>query len=69
METLLVSNKRFTYRDFSPFFKGPVRAVLTKNAERKVVQSYKNLQTALNQKVEVYGVSTGFGNLSNISIL
>ncbi len=60
METLLVSNKRFTFRDFSPFFKGPVRVILTKNAERKVVQSHKNLQAALNQKVEVYGVSTGF---------
>ena len=68
METLLVSNKRFTFKDFSPFFKGPVRVILTKNAERKVVQSHKNLQAALNQKVEVYGVSTGFGNLSDISI-
>ncbi|MFL2982871.1 MAG: histidine ammonia-lyase [Candidatus Neomarinimicrobiota bacterium] len=68
METLLVSTKRITFKEFSPLFRGPVKVALTKSAEKNIEKSHRNLCSILDRKITVYGVNTGFGNLSHISI-
>ena len=68
METLLVSTKKISYRDFAPLLSGPVKVSLTKQAEKNIENSHRNLSALLNQDTTIYGVNTGFGNLSNISI-
>ena len=68
METLLVSTKKINYRYFEPLFKGPVKVSLTKSAEKNIQRSYQNLSTLLDSETTIYGVNTGFGNLSHIPI-
>jgi len=68
METLLVSTKKITYRELAPLFKGPVKVSLTKGAEKNIERSYRNLCSLLEKETTIYGVNTGFGNLSHISI-
>ena len=68
METLLVSTKKISYREFAPLFNGPVKVSLTKQAEKNIEKSHRNLRALLNGDTTVYGVNTGFGNLSNIPI-
>ena len=68
METLLVSTKKISYRDFIPLFNGPVKVSLTKQAEKNIEKSHQNLHLLLNGDTTIYGVNTGFGNLSNIPI-
>ena len=68
METLLVSTKKISYRDFAPLFNGPVKVSLTKQAEKNIEKSHQNLHALLNGDTTIYGVNTGFGNLSNIPI-
>ena len=68
MDTLLVSTKKFTYQEFAPFFNGPVKVSLTKKSENNIKSSYRNLSSLLEQEETIYGVNTGFGKLSNISI-
>ena len=68
METLLVSTKKMSYKDFVPLFNGPVKVSLTKQAERNIEKSNQNLRALLSGNSIIYGVNTGFGNLSNIPI-
>ena len=68
METLLVSTKKISYRDFVPLFNGPVKVSLTKQAEKNIEKSHQNLRALLNGDTTMYGVNTGFGNLSNIPL-
>ena len=68
METLRVSTKQITYRDFEPFFEGPVRVSLTKEASNNIERSNTRLLSILDTKETIYGVNTGFGNLSHITI-
>ena len=68
METLRVSTKQITYRDFEPFFEGPVRVSLTKEASNNIERSNTRLLSILDTKETIYGVNTGFGNLSHIAI-
>ena len=69
METLRVSTKNITYRDFRPFFNGPVRVTLTKEASSNISRSNARLNSILKKEETIYGVNTGFGNLSHIAIL
>ena len=66
METLRVSTKQLTYRDCKPFFEGPVRVSLTKEASTNIERSHNRLLSILEKKETIYGVNTGFGNLSHI---
>jgi Histidine ammonia-lyase len=68
METLRVSTKQLTYRDCEPFFEGPVRVSLTKEASTNIERSHNRLLSILEKKETIYGVNTGFGNLSHIAI-
>ena len=68
MSSFLVSTKKYTYNEFEPFFTGPVKISLTKEAEKKIIRSHNNLLNNLKTEKPIYGVNTGYGNLSNISI-
>ncbi len=68
METLLVSNKNRTYKDFYPFYKGPVKVLLSSKSEKRIIKSHNHLINALKKGKSIYGVNTGFGNLSHITI-
>ena len=68
MSSFLVSTKKYTYNEFEPFFAGPVKISLTKEAEKKIIRSHNNLLNNLKTEKPIYGVNTGFGNLSNITI-
>ena len=68
METLHVSTKKISFKYFAPFFKGPVKVRLSKSAIHNIKRSHRNLQSILSSGESVYGVNTGFGNLSHIPI-
>ena len=68
METLLVSTKKYTFNDFRPFFLGPVKISLSLESEKNIKRSHKHLLDNLNTGKSIYGVNTGFGNLSHITI-
>ncbi|MFL3014538.1 MAG: histidine ammonia-lyase [Candidatus Neomarinimicrobiota bacterium] len=68
MKTLLVSTKKYTYQEFVSLLNGPVKVSLTKKAENNIKSSYRDLCSLLKEDQTIYGVNTGFGNLSNISI-
>ena len=68
MGSILISTRKYTYDEFKPFFHGPVNVALTKDSERNINRSHKHLVSNLKSGKPIYGVNTGFGNLSNISI-
>ena len=45
MKPLSVSTKTYSYNDFKPLFKGPVKVALTKLSERNIIRSNKLLNS------------------------
>ena len=68
MAGLSLSDRTFTLRDFIPFLEGPQPVHLTPGAKRLVNTSHELLSRALNDGVRIYGVTTGFGDLSQVDI-
>ncbi len=68
MKPIAVSNKTYTYDQFKPFFAGPVRVSLTKSSEKNIIRSNRLLNEKMKEGKTIYGVNTGFGNLSHIRI-
>ncbi|MBT3608507.1 MAG: histidine ammonia-lyase [Candidatus Marinimicrobia bacterium] len=68
MKILRISTRSYSYRDFAHLFNGPVCVTLTKNSLHNLKQSHKRLLAKINTGEMIYGVNTGFGNLSNIKI-
>ena len=68
MSSFLVSTKKYSYTDFLPFFLGPVKISLSKESEKNIKRSQKYLLHNLKENRSIYGVNTGFGNLSQIII-
>ncbi|MBT7373508.1 MAG: histidine ammonia-lyase [Candidatus Marinimicrobia bacterium] len=68
MKILRISTRSYSYRDFAHLFDGPVCVTLTKNSLHNLKQSHKRLLAKINTGEMIYGVNTGFGNLSNIKI-
>jgi len=68
MSSFLVSTKKYSYTDFLPFFLGPVKISLSKESEKNIKRSQKHLLHNLKKHRSIYGVNTGFGNLSQIII-
>ena len=68
MKILRISTRSYSYRDFALLFDGPVCVSLTKNSFYNLKQSYKRLLAKINTGETIYGVNTGFGNLSKIKI-
>ena len=68
MDTILISPKKITYKQFIPFLNGPVKARLSKIAIQNISKSQKDFSRIKNSRKPIYGVNTGFGNLSQIKI-
>ncbi len=68
MVPLQISNKIRHYRDFISFFIEPIKISISKSAKGRIVESHKILQNVLSAGKTIYGVNTGFGQLSQISI-
>jgi len=68
MKILRISTRSYSYRDFAHLFDGPVCVTLTKNSLHNLKQSHKRLLAKINTGETIYGVNTGFGNLSKIKI-
>ena len=68
METIKVSTKSIDYKYFAPLFSGPVRLSLTKESQKNLKKSNLRLKSQLKKNQTIYGVNTGFGNLSHIGI-
>ena len=68
METLRISTRTYTAGDFAPLFSGPTRINLAGSSVKNLNQSHKRLQEIIVSGKTIYGVNTGFGNLSDIHI-
>ena len=68
MSDLIISKENFTFKDFILPFKKAVKVQLSSDAEESINQSFKQLQSLLESGISVYGVTTGFGKLSQIQI-
>jgi histidine ammonia-lyase len=68
MPILLISTRSYKSSEFSPFFKGPVKVRLSLAVRKAVKISNQAFLLALEKKVKIYGVNTGFGKLSQITI-
>jgi len=68
MATLSISNRSFTFADFGPLLEHPQRVSLSPSARTSIRNSNKTLGIILASQKPVYGVNTGFGKLSDISI-
>ena len=68
METLHLSTKKIDYKYFAPLFRGPIKVRLSNNCLENIKNSHNNLCDLLKKDKTIYGVNTGFGNLSHILI-
>jgi len=68
MKILRISTRSYSYRDFAHLFDGPVCVTLTKKSLHNIRKSHKRLLKKINTGETIYGVNTGFGNLSKIKI-
>lgn len=68
MDTLRISTRSYSYNEFAPLFAGPLRIQLTTESLKNIQNSHKRLQAELKAGKTIYGVNTGFGNLSQFKI-
>ena len=68
METLRILDKNYSYQDFTPLLLSPAKITINKDSKKKIRESYKRLTEILLSGKTVYGVNTGFGQLSQIKI-
>ena len=68
MVTLRISTGTFSYKDFAHLFDGPIHVALTNDSIKNLQRSHERLISKINSGNTIYGVNTGFGNLSNIKI-
>ena len=61
MEKRIIADKPYTYKDFQPFFKGPVKIDLSRKSEKIIIKSQNYLARALESEKIIYGVNTGLG--------
>jgi histidine ammonia-lyase len=68
MPILPISTGSYKSTDFQPFFKGPVKVRLNAPARKAIKISNLAFLSALEKNTRIYGVNTGFGKLSQITI-
>lgn len=68
MGTLPISKTFLHAADFKSFLKASGKVRLSPDARQTIKKSNKNLHTLLASGINIYGVNTGFGKLSQISI-
>ncbi len=68
MGTLSISKTFLHTADFQSFLETSGKVRLTPDARQAIKKSHQNLKTLLSSGVNIYGVNTGFGKLSNVFI-
>jgi len=68
MRKLTLSPDLLSWMDLAPLLDGPLSVRITAKSRKSLKSSYLRLQKILSQDRKIYGVTTGFGNLSQITI-
>ncbi|MCK4903539.1 MAG: histidine ammonia-lyase [Candidatus Marinimicrobia bacterium] len=68
MLNVSVLHKKYFIEDFKKFLKHPVRVKLSPQVKKSIKDSHKNFMELQKKNVKIYGVNTGFGKLSQVSI-
>ncbi|MAD51394.1 MAG: histidine ammonia-lyase [Candidatus Marinimicrobia bacterium] len=68
MGTLSISKTFLHIADFQSFLEAHGKVRLTPDARQTIKKSHQNLKVLLASGVNIYGVNTGFGKLSKVSI-
>lgn len=68
MSTIPVAHKKYSIEDFKQFLEHPVRVRLTTQVKKSINDSHRIFTDLLKKNVKIYGVNTGFGKLSQVSI-
>ena len=68
MGRLTISNHSIHWCDLAPLLSSPARVSLSPEAKKSIRDSHKVLKKILSSGQQVYGVNTGFGQLSTVSI-
>lgn len=68
MGTLSISKTFLHIADFQSFLEAHGKVRLTPDARQAIKKSHQNLKVLLASGVNIYGVNTGFGKLSKVSI-
>ncbi len=68
MGSLKISDRIIQWQDFIPLLKGPVRLYLSPKIKKCIQDSHVQLKIILKENRMIYGVTTGFGKLAQVSI-
>ncbi|MFQ6611738.1 MAG: histidine ammonia-lyase [Fidelibacterota bacterium] len=68
MVTLSISPKNITWEDLAPFLAGPGKVRLSPETRKAIRSSYSRLTRILASNKKIYGVTTGFGKLAQVTI-
>jgi len=68
MSSILIDLKKYKVEDFSKLLQDRVLVKLSQDVIKSINSSNKIFNDLLNKNVKIYGVNTGFGKLSQISI-
>ncbi|MED5256032.1 MAG: histidine ammonia-lyase [Candidatus Neomarinimicrobiota bacterium] len=68
MKALSITNKTCSLDYFLPCLNGPVKVRIDSDTRKSINQSHKIFLELLSNGQKIYGVNTGFGDLSSISI-
>jgi len=68
MGTLTISNSFLPTPDLKHFLESPGKIRLSPEARKRIIKSHQNLEALIAGGQKIYGVNTGFGKLSNVSI-
>lgn len=63
-----VAHKKYSVEDFKQFLEYPIRVRLTPQVKKTINDSHRIFTDLLKKNVKIYGVNTGFGKLSQVSI-
>ena len=68
MSTISVEHKKYSVEDFKRFLEHPIRVRLSPDVKQSIKDSNRLFNNLQKKNVKIYGVNTGFGKLSQISI-
>ncbi len=68
MLTVSVEHRKYSAEDFKKFLEHPVRVKLSSQVKKSINDSHRIFINLQKKNVKIYGVNTGFGKLSHVSI-
>lgn len=68
MSAFSITHKTYSVQDFRPLLVRPVRATLSHEVQNSIRESHRRFLALRSTGKRIYGVTTGFGDLSRVSI-